>query len=310
MTLEKQHLNTFGHFYELTPDAEMTASVEPGGEFTVRTLDSSGGQIRTDVDYADLDSSKFFPVVGPINIAGVKRGDTVGIEILEMKLDPLAHTWTRPGLGLLGQDRFAVMAVDTETLEIRPGGPSSPVLAAAAAKAHVGALGLLTDTVEPARTLGHYGGNIDFSAVGVGSTVWLTASVDGGGFFIGDIHATIGDGEVCGTGAETGAEVRLRIHRHEAVEPILPTVRDIDGRLWVIGIGSSVEEALKEATAYCVARVAEHEGIDKDAAYLSVGMLLTVKVCQVVNPRTSVAVSLDGGLDRVLRAVDVATANN
>lgn len=304
MTADTQDLGPYGRMYELAPDATMAGSVVPGREFTVHTLDSSGGQIRTDVDYGELDASKFFPVVGPVEVVGVERGDVVEIEILDMDLDPVAHTWTRPGLGLLGQDRFAVMAVDTATLELRPGGPGTPLLAAAQPKAHVGALGLLTDSVEPARTLGHYGGNIDFSAVGVGAKLWITASVPGGGFFIGDVHATIGDGEVCGTGAETGASVSLRLNRLAGVGSILPTVEDIDGRLWVIGVGASVEEALKEATAYCVAKVAEHSGISKDEAYLSVGLLLNVKVCQVVNPRTSVAVSLDGGLDRVLRVVD------
>lgn len=309
MTAHSHNAQDFGQFYELTPDAPMTGPVVPGEIVNVRTLDSSGGQIRADVDYGELDASKFFPVVGPIEIEGVKRGDTVAIEILDMRLDPLAHTWTRPGLGLLGQDRFAVMEVPTETLEIRPLGANGPVLASAEPKAHVGALGLLAETVEPARTLGHYGGNIDFNAVGVGATVWLTASVDGGGFFIGDIHATIGDGEVCGTGAETGASLRLRFQRHDSQKPILPTVEDADGRAWVIGIGASVEEALKEATAYCVDRVAEAQGIDRDQAYLAVGLLLSMKVCQLVNPRTSVAVSLDGGLDRVLRAVPLADDN-
>lgn len=301
MTANAEDLGPYGRMYELTPDAPLAGSVVPGRQFTVHTLDSSGGQIRTDVEYGDLDASKFFPVVGPVEVVGVERGDVVEIEILDMRLDPIAYTWTRPGLGLLGQDRFAVMAVDTETLELRPGGPGTRVIASAQPRAHVGALGLLTDSVEPARTLGHYGGNIDFSAVGVGSKLWITASVAGGGFFIGDVHATIGDGEVCGTGAETGASVTLRLNRLEGAGSILPTVEDADGRLWVIGVGDSVEDALKEATAYCVARVAEHEAISKDEAYLCVGLLLNVKVCQVVNPRTSVAVSLDGGLDRVLR---------
>lgn len=289
-----------GYLYELSPDAEMSGSVGLGETITVRTLDSSGGQIHANVDYSELDAAKFFPVVGPLRIEGVKRGDIVGVEIQRMELDPLAHTWTRPGLGLLGQDRFAVMAVETDTLAIRANGGDGPVIASAPGRPHVGALGLLADTVEPARTLGHYGGNIDFARVGEGAIVWLTANVDGGGFFIGDIHATIGDGEVCGTGAETGAEVTLRFLRQDANGQVLPTVRDADGRLWVIGVGSSVEEALSEATAYCVQRVATSKGISTDEAYLAVGLLLSVEVCQVVNPRTSVAVSLRGGLDEVL----------
>lgn len=304
MSVASKTVESFGHFYELSPGARMKGLVQLGQEVTVQTLDSSGGQIRVGVDYDQLDPSKFFPVVGPIEISGVKRGDVVGISILGMQMDSLAHTWTRPGLGLVQQDRFAVMSIDTETLEIRSQGRGGTPIARANAKPHVGALGLLTDSVQPARTLGHYGGNIDFNEIGPGSTVWLTAAVDGGGFFIGDIHATIGDGEVCGTGAETGARVSLEFHRLEGRGDILPTVEDSEGRYWVIGVGDSIEEALREATSYCVARLSQIKNIDEDEAYLTAGLLLNVRVCQVVNPRMSVAVSLDGGLDSVLRVTN------
>lgn len=305
MTSTARHTVDYGQVHELRPDATLSGPVNTGQDISVRTLDSSGGQITTSVVYEDLDPSRFFPVVGPIGIAGVKRGDRVGIEILEIRPDALAHTWTRPGLGLVDRDAFAVMSVDSRTLEIRPRGEGGPLVGVARAKAHVGALGLLPSTVEPPRTLGRYGGNIDFSGVGVGSTVWLTASIDGGGFFIGDIHASIGDGEVCGTGAEAGAEVSLRFTRHPGGDPAPPTVQDSEGRLWVIGIGESVEEALREATQYCVKRLAASDDISEAEAYLAVGLLLRVKLCQVVNPRTSVAVSLEGGADRVLRVVPV-----
>lgn len=289
----------YGQIYTLQPDSPMSEPAPVGEVVVLRTLDSSGGQINVHVSYEDLDPSKFFPVVGPIAIEGVKAGDLVGIEILEIQTDPIAHTWTRPGLGLLDMEKFVVMEVDSETLEIRPGGSDKPSIGAARAKAHVGALGLLPHTSEQARTLGHYGGNIDFSSIGAGSTVWLTASVDGGGFFIGDVHASIGDGEVCGTGAETGAEISLRFSRLPNRNVGLPTVRDVDGRLWVIGVGANVEDALREATEYCVARLAESNGVSVEEAYLAVGLLLKVQVCQVVNPRTSVAVTLESGVDRI-----------
>ncbi|HTN56052.1 MAG TPA: acetamidase/formamidase family protein [Microbacterium sp.] len=290
----------YGRVHELQPGAALTGPVALGSAVSLRTLDSSGGQISTEVSYDELDPRRFFPVTGPIGIDGVRRGDTVGIEILAIDPDPLAHTWTRPGLGLLEHESFAVMSVDSRTLEIRPQGPDGPLVGVATAQTHVGALGLLPSTVQPPRTLGRYGGNIDFSAVGAGATVWLTAEVDGGGFFVGDVHASIGDGEVCGTGAETGAEVTVRFTRHPGTTAALPTVRDAQGRLWVIGIGSSVEEALREATQYCVQRLAASDGLTEQEAYLSVGMLLRAQLCQVVNPRTSVAVSLEGGADRVL----------
>jgi amidase len=298
---ETQVAHPFGQIYELRPDQPLDGLVPLDAPLSLRTIDSSGGQIRAGVAYDDLDTDRFFPVVGPIEIEGVKRGDTVGIEILEIRPDPVAYTWTRPGLGLLGDRRFSVLELETESLEIRTGGAAGRVIGRMPSRPHIGALGLLPDSVRAPRTLGRYGGNLDFSAIAAGATVWLRAEVDGGGFFIGDVHAGIGDGEVCGTGAETGAHIVLRFHRSDGWSPGLPTVEDEGGRMWAIGIGGSFEQALSEATQYCVARLSESEGISPDEAYLAVGLLMRIQVCQVVNPRTSVAVSLAGGVDRVLR---------
>ncbi len=294
-----------GYVRELDSSLSMSTPVEPGESISIRTIDSSGGQVNASVAYSDLDPNEFFPVAGPIRIDGVRKGDTVGIEILNIVPDPRAYTWTRPGLGLIPQPAFRVLELDSELLEIRPRGSSSPAIGVAPRKLHIGALGLLPNAPILARSLGHHGGNLDFHGIGIGATVWLTAQVDGGGFFAGDVHVTIGDGEICGTGAETGADVSVKFHHIPAEEQILPTVRDSEGKHWVIGIGDSVEEALTEATTYCVARFAAHHNITPEEAYLIVGLLLNVNVCQVVNPRTSVAVSLENGFDSVLH---VATA--
>jgi len=173
-------------------------------------------------------------------------------------------------------------------------------LATAQLRPHIGALGLLPSTVEAPRTLGQYGGNLDFGLIGVGATVWLKAQVDGGGFFAGDVHATIGDGEICGTGAETGADIAVKFHRTTSWSADLPIVETAAGRLWTIGIGANFEEALHVAVEYCVARLSERKGLSAEDAYLAVGLLLKINVCQVVNPRTSIAVSLEGGLDTIL----------
>jgi amidase len=268
--------------------------VVPGEEFTLRTLDASGNQIRPGVNLADLDTDRLFPVTGPVAVRGVRTGDAIGLSVLNLATDDAAHCWTRPGLGLLDEYGFHVRQIDLTAghwpgldsvgLDLRP---------------HVGAIGVLPAVDTPARDLGAHGGNLDVRGLGPGATLWLTAQVDGGGIFAGDVHAGIGDGEICGTGLETPGEVRLVAQVSRDWAPEIPVVH-ADGRLWVIGIGNSMEAALQQACRFVVARLAEALGLPRREAHLMLAQVLRVHVCQVVNPHYSVQVSLSEGLDSFL----------
>jgi len=54
------------------------------------------------------------------------------------------------------------------------------------------------------------GGNMDVKQMVVGTTLLLPCYVDGCGLFVGDVHYAQGDGEVCGTAIEMGAQVTVR----------------------------------------------------------------------------------------------------
>lgn len=52
---------------------------------------------------------------------------------------------------------------------------------------------------------------MDYRGFGPGVTVSLPVAVSGALFFLGDCHATQGDGEIVGTGIETCFEVEVRL---------------------------------------------------------------------------------------------------
>jgi amidase len=56
---------------------------------------------------------------------------------------------------------------------------------------------------------GAHGGNLDNKMNGIGSTVYLPISHKGGLLSVGDMHASMGDGEISGTGVEVGGRVVL-----------------------------------------------------------------------------------------------------
>lgn len=284
--------------YSLTPDLQQIGALVPGQSYLVHTMDSSGDQIAEGLAFDDIDRAKLFPVVGPLRIEGVRAGDAVGIEVRKLAVGATALTWTRPGLGFGRDIPYHVRSLTTDQLVVDWGDaghvfqvPSVP---------HIGTVGLLPAYEEQPRSLGEHGGNIDSKSVTVGATIWLRAQVDGGGLFLGDIHAGMGDAEVCGTGAEAAADLEIVIHHRTDWSPVLPTIVGADSSVSVISVGESVESALAAGVNHCVDTLIRECGFTEPDAYLAAGMLLKVRICQVVNPRTSVEVSLAGGADKHL----------
>jgi amidase len=69
---------------------------------------------------------------------------------------------------------------------------------------------------------GTYGGNLDNTLLQSGATIYLPVYCDGGLLFVGDLHASMGDGELCGLGLEASGEVDLRIDVRKGRSPRVP----------------------------------------------------------------------------------------
>src|SRR6185295_36029 len=57
---------------------------------------------------------------------------------------------------------------------------------------------------------GQHGGNLDDHWHGKGSRIFFPVRQPGGMFAVGDMHAAMGDGEICFTGVEIAGEVDIR----------------------------------------------------------------------------------------------------
>lgn len=282
--------------FRLTPDLQIVPEVEVGERFLCRTLDASGGQIIEGVSYDEIDTGELFPVNGPISVSGVKAGDAVGIEIHSIAPTESGHCWTRPGLGVRAPADFHVRRLSSTRPVIDWGtGPTFSV----PTKLHIGTIGLLPTVEARPRDLGVHGGNLDSTLSTVGSTVWIQAQHDGGGLFVGDVHAAIGSGEVCGTGIEVAAELELSVHVDTTWAPRFPTIAR-EGRFWLISVGADFDDTLAEGVDECSRLLALRSEMTVPDAYLAVGLLLEIQVCQVVNSQTSLALSLSSGADGAL----------
>jgi len=70
------------------PDLPFLATVQPGEEITIETLDFLDAQIHNDddpSDVRDIDLTRAHPLTGPFDIAGAEPGDLLVVDLLDIK---------------------------------------------------------------------------------------------------------------------------------------------------------------------------------------------------------------------------------
>ena len=191
------------------PDMEPVLEVDPGALVTFETNDCFTGQIRTESDLVTgIDFERVNGATGPVAVRGAEPGDSLIVEILEVKTVSVGVATIIPEIGqLIGGVQSPLTQLfrvegDTVHMNDRISFPLRPM---------VGVVGVASDgeTVSNAYA-GRHGGNLDNHMHGRGSRIFFPVKQPGGMFAVGDMYAAMGDGEVCGTGVEIAGEVTVR----------------------------------------------------------------------------------------------------
>jgi acetamidase/formamidase len=276
---------------------EPVLEVESGAEVECDVRDASGGQLDKDSDVsavAALDFTRVNPVTGPVFVKGAKPGDVLAVDILELR--PRDWGWTAiiPGFGLLADEYpdpwLRISEVDSAGGRVRFGdGVTLPY------DAFPGTIGVAPaepgqHSIVPPR---RWGGNMDTRHLRCGTTLFLPVGVEGALFSVGDTHAAMGDGEVCGTAVEAPMEIAVRLTvrrdlRVRAPQLFLPASagdpRSAPSAIQVCtGVGPDLMEAAKDATRALVEYVVEHHGRDRQEAYAIASVAADLRIHEVVD---------------------------
>jgi amidase len=231
--------------YGFSPDTAPVAVMNPGETVVFETYDTSTGRIHKSEDvHAYIrarDPKKVNPAAGPVYVEGAEPGDALAIEILDITLTGVGFARALKNAGVLQegiQDAGIVMVradggdlIFGEKLRF-PARPMVGVVGTAPAAGTV-------FTADP----GPNGSNIDLNAVKVGTTVYLPVNVPGALLSIGDIHASMGEGEVCGTGVEINGEATVRVNLIKKQAPRRVWLETADD--WVTtGQGATLDDAV------------------------------------------------------------------
>src|SRR6185503_17593561 len=191
------------------PELEPVLEIEPGETVTFETNDCFTGQIRSEDDLVtEIDLERINSATGPVAVRGAEPGDSLVAEILDVRPIEWGVATLIPGFGQLIDQ---VQSPLTRLFEVHDGVVKMNDRVSFPALPMVGVVGVATDGEELSNGLaGRHGGNLDDHWHGAGARIFFPVRQPGGMFAVGDMHAAMGDGEICFTGVEIDGEVDVR----------------------------------------------------------------------------------------------------
>jgi acetamidase/formamidase len=254
----------------------------------------------------DFDADGPHVITGPVAVRGAEPGDLLAVTVLALT--------PRVGYGLVSA-RHGFGALPGEMPDPDGGDPVN-TFATAHPDAGVGTGGMRVAADDPSRgeirfplrpflgvmgvatagpqrlhsvPPGVFGGNLDVSLLGVGSTLYLPVQVPGAMAYFGDPHFAQGNGEVALTAFEASLRATVRldvIPGGAALRPGGGTLRpfaETDEYLIPIGLDEDLDEAMRDCVRSALALLKTDYGIEKHVAMAYLSAATDFSVSQVVD---------------------------
>lgn len=265
------------------PEMEPALEVEPGDVVRFETNDCFTGQISSEDDLVtEIDFARVNSASGPVAVKGAEPGDSLVVELLEVKPAAKGFATIIPEFGQLIRDvRSPVTYVfdvegDTIRMNDRISFPLRPM---------VGVVGVATDGEEIANGwAGRHGGNLDDHLHGPGAKLYFPVRQPGGMFAVGDMHASMGDGEICGTGVEIAGEVVARFDLLKGKQATWPVTELPYAWVAHATTGPDLMEAVQLASEEAARLLVDQWGFTIEEAFVFLSVACDVGICQACRP--------------------------
>ncbi len=282
-----------------SPNNRPVTQVSAGEKVQLETYDCYANVVKRhrDLTKALKSGLKLFdnPLTGPVFVENAEPGDTLAVDIIDIKVPDIGLTTINPDYGTLGGWLTESQAVSKFT-EIKHGKVhyetdrgkeiSFPI------KPFIGTIGVAPQTESIASSTPHkHGGNMDVSDVCAGNRLYLPVGVRGALFAVGDVHATQGDGEICGTAVEVPAiiTVKFDVLKHVTIEwPRIESAQE----LMTVGSARPLEDAARLAFRELILWLEKDYGLSTDDAYMLLSLAARARIAQLVNPLYTVVAKL------------------
>ncbi|WP_341350163.1 acetamidase/formamidase family protein [Clostridium lundense] len=236
-----------------------------------------------------MDGSKINGAVGPIWVKGACEGDILCVEINDIILNNKGVMTTNIGLGVLGDK---IKEPNSKIIPVKDGFAYFNEDIKISVNPMIGVIGVAPkeDSIRCV-TPGDHGSNMDTKEITIGSKVYLPVFVEGAKLALGDLHASMGDGELSGTGIEIGGKVRIKVSIIKGKTIKRPRI-DSKDYLIIVSSGKDYKEAIKIAAEDMVDFLSNELNLKFEDAYRLVSATCDIRISQVVNPLLTVKICL------------------
>jgi acetamidase/formamidase len=282
-------LDTF--HYKWSRSHKPVLSIRDGDTVTFEINDVASWQLTKDStskDLNDLDASKLYPLSGPVLVEEARPGDALVVETVSVKTADFGWSAIIPGFGLLEEFKEPFLykwGLKNKRFASFEKGIKIPM------RPFCGVLGVAPpergsfDAMPP----GKHGGNMDIRHLTAGSKIKIPVWVDGALFSAGDVHAAMGDGEVCVCAIECAGEATLRfsLERKSALRWPQYLAEGDDkpkrGYYAATGIAPDLMAAAKESVRNMLDHLTRSYGLTREEAYVLCSVAADVRVHEVVD---------------------------
>jgi amidase len=266
-----KRLSSAKSFFHFDPTHPPAIRVAPGEELLIEVQDAFGGERDIakvpDPFTAEWEGHPTPPATGPVYIEGAQPGQTLVVDILEIRTAPEGFVAIQRNAGFL-PERFPNPRM--KRVPIKDGvaffdGIRVPLYP------NFGTFSTTPATGGRAGIAGFHGGDLDQKPIAPGHRVYLPIFVPGALFGLGDPHAAISDGIACGTGVECAATARLRFG--VLPRPISRPRIETPDALHIVGFGPDLDTAARDAIEQGIAYLVGEKGMDEEDAYMLLSLI-------------------------------------
>lgn len=283
MTTPSVRISKDQHIWKYEADMKPVVSVDPGTVIEIETWDCFTGQVQSQSDTLEsLDMTRVNSATGPIEVKGTLPGDSLSVTLIDIQPGTKGSGMVIPGWGQLINKARApqtrIFSVHDGTITMESNGVTFPtrpmfgVIGVAPAKGEIGTF--FADC---------HGGNMDDHLHGIGATIHLPVFQPGGMLAIGDMHASMGDGEISGTGVEIGGRALIKVDLIKGKHGGWPVTELKDS--WVThGTAKNIQEALQIACEEAAKLLVDEWGFTIEDAFIFLSVAGDLGIAQNVHP--------------------------
>jgi len=290
------------YHYVYGPYAKPVLRIVPGDIVVAETKDAFENKITAETDSPTkiLKIPFLNPQCGPIAIEGAQKGDVLCVFIHSIKPrgpQPIGTTALIPEFGgLVGTTNTAVLNAPlperVKKMEVTEQGIRFSPSITLPYEPFIGTLGVSPE-IEAITSLqpDYYGGNMDVPDVAPGAVLYFPVHHQGAFLFLGDCHATQGDGELCGVAVEMAATVTIQVDLIKNWTIAWPRL-ETEAFIMTLGSARPMEDAARVAYRDLVRWMVDDYGFDVYDAYFLLTQAGRVRLGNMVDPKYTLGASI------------------